>query len=142
VTVDAIDAGQFHNNLPLTLDLIDEQGNARGAKPSLPQVAPGRYRLDLDPSDRPLLALLKGPGGAAIDRSPLAGRYPREFDAVGNDRRAMRDLASRTGGAVIEPGSRAPLSLSRPRRDVPLTSWLATVGAALIAAGLVSWRLM
>jgi hypothetical protein len=141
VTVDAAGADQYLNGVRLTLKLLDEQGEARFTPAALAQVAPGRYQIELDPPARPLLAVLEGPGGVAIGRAAIAGRYPPEFDAIGNDRRAMRELANRTGGSVVETSDRGPLRLPRPRRDVPLTSWLATIGAAFVATGMIAWRL-
>ena len=75
-----------------------------------------------------------------MERVAVAGRFPPEFDAVGNDRRAMRELAERTGGAVVEPSQTGPLRLPPGTRDVPLTSPLAVAAATLIALGLIWWR--
>ena len=77
-----------------------------------------------------------------IDRMAVADRYAPEFDAVGNDRAAMRTLAAQTGGEVIEPDRITPIDFPRVReRAIPLTAPLAVLGAALIAAALVRWRL-
>jgi len=70
----------------------------------------------------------------------LAGRYPREFDAIGNDRAAMAELARRTGGRVIEPNDATPIHIQGAARNISLTSELASAGAALIALGFVHWR--
>jgi hypothetical protein len=70
----------------------------------------------------------------------LAGRYPREFDAIGNNRDAMRDLARRTGGRVIDPADMQPLDIKGPLRRIPLTSEFAFVGVAMIALALIHWR--
>ena len=76
-----------------------------------------------------------------IDRIAVAGRYPPEFDGIGVDRAALSELARRTGGRVIEPADVSPLVLPGPRRGRPLVAYLAALGALLVAAGLVRWRM-
>ena len=49
-----------------------------------------------------------------MDRIAVAGRYAPEFDAIGNDRSAMNQLARRTGGAVIDPAQTSPSSFIGP----------------------------
>jgi len=75
-----------------------------------------------------------------IDRFALAGRYDREFDAIGNDRDAMRELAQRTGGRMIEPADTQPLNIHGAEHRIMLTSEFAFVGVALIVIGLIHWR--
>jgi hypothetical protein len=76
-----------------------------------------------------------------LDRIALAARYPPEFAAIGNDEEAIRDLAARTGGAVIDPMQTRPIRFDFPREERPLTSWLALAAGLAIASGLVLWRL-
>ena len=78
--------------------------------------------------------------GRVIDRFAVAGRYPPEAEAIGNNRPAMDALARATGGAVIEPSHTAPLDFRWPTRAISLTAYLAAAGAALIVAGLLRWR--
>jgi hypothetical protein len=80
-------------------------------------------------------------GGSILDRIALAGRYPPEFAAIGNDENALRELAVRTGGAVIDPTQTRRIRFDFPREERPLSSWLALAAALAIASGLVVWRL-
>lgn len=142
VTVDATDGPRFLNGEALTLETRGAGGPSNGApdvKP-IPQTAPGRYELSLDAPRQPVIAAVRL-GPRILDTIAVAERYAPEFDAIGNDRSALSELARRTGGAVVEPGVARRLDLPRPRRPVPLVSSLATGGAALIAAGLVRWRI-
>ncbi len=141
VAVDATDdAGRYLNGLRLSLSQFNDMGEPRGPEVVLTQTGPGRYEWSGEPPSQPLVAILKADGNE-IDRAAVAGRYPPEFDAIGNDRRGMRDLAAHTGGAVVEPSHRGPLDLPRRTRDVPLASPLATTAAALLAIALILWRL-
>jgi hypothetical protein len=138
VVVDAVEGASYSNGERFTLELDDAAGAA--AKHAVPQAAPGRYELTLDAPRGPTLARLRH-DGRIVDARAVAERYAPEFDAVGNDRAALSALARRTGGAVIEPGVTRRLDdLPRLRRHVPLASALATAGAALVAAGLIRWR--
>jgi hypothetical protein len=138
VTVDALDRDKYLNGESVTLALVD--GVERERRQAVPQVGPGLYELALDAPAAPSIARLGIGGDRVIDQIAVAGRYPREFDALGNDRAALSDLAKRTGGAVIEPGVTRHLDLPTPRQSIPLASWLAAAGAAFVAAGLVRWR--
>jgi len=146
VAVDAVDGGRYLNGLELSLHLADAaRPDAPAQAQAIPQTAPGRYELALDAPRGPALATVRLAGAAgaapgAVDRAAVAGRYEPEFESVGNDRAALRELAARTGGAVVEPGDARPLDLPRPRREVPLAAPLAAAGAACVAAGLVWWR--
>lgn len=142
VTVDAVDADSGAlNGLPLALELRDATENGVGAATVLPipQTAPGRYEVTLESPQRPTFATLRHAGRVA-ERVALAGRYAPEFDRVGNNRAAMRELAARTGGSVIEPGETRPLRLPPEETFVSLTSLLAALAATCIAFALVWWR--
>jgi hypothetical protein len=143
VTVDAAQREEYLNGLQMAVELSDGIQTSGPAGPArtvaVQQAAPGRYSATFDAPSAPAIATLRV-GGRVIERIALAGRYPPEFDRIGNDRAAMRELARRTGGRVIEPGDNTPLSLPSPRRDVPLTSPAAAAGAVLVAIGLVRWR--
>ena len=140
VTVDAADKDEYLNNLPLTLELTDLPPTAARKTHAVPQSAPGRYELSLRAPDRPMLATVRHEG-QTLARRALAARYPREFEAIGNNLFNARELASRTGGAVIPPTKTTPIQFDFPTRAVSLTSWTAAAGALLLAAGLVRWRL-
>jgi hypothetical protein len=106
----------------------------------VPQVAPGHYEAAVDAPPEPALATLRQ-DGRAVERLAVAGRYPAEFEHVGNDRRAMRELAARTGGSVVEPSQRSPLDLgAQAHGGLALGPWAAALAAALLAAALVWWR--
>jgi len=141
VMVDAVDDGNFMNELNLRLDLVDPAGAAaEGASVPIPQVAPGRYEIELPAPATPRLAIVRL-GERIVARRAIAGRYAPEFDAIGTDRAALHTLAERTGGRVIEPSDTGPVQFNWPRRRVKLGSPLAAAGALLVAAGLVHWRL-
>jgi hypothetical protein len=106
---------------------------------ALAQTAPGRYEATLPPSPSPRVAAVIV-NDRVIDRSALSGRYPPEFDAIGNDRSSMNDLARRSGGRIIEPNERGPLALHGATRAFDLTSLAAVAGAALVGLGLFWWR--
>jgi hypothetical protein len=137
VIVDAVESGKFLNGLPIQLELLDDAG---AAKVQVEQTGPGRYEATFDAARNSRIATLRV-GNEVIDRASLPGRYPLEFDAVGNDHAAMRELAERTGGAVISPTDHGPIDFRWPRRETPLTSWICAAALALIGAGLVVWRI-
>jgi hypothetical protein len=140
VSVDAVRDGAYLNGDRLTLELFGPADDATAAKTlRVPQTAPGRYELSLDSPSRASFARVRS-NEQTLDTVALAGRYASEFDDVGTDRAALAALARLTGGAVIQPGVTRRLDLPRPRRLTSLVSWLATAGAALLAGGLVRWR--
>jgi hypothetical protein len=147
VVVEALDrsagaGAEYLNGHQLTLELSDLAGGSESAAPrtlAVNQSAPGRYEASIDAPAAPSLATLRQ-RGRAVERYAVAGHYPAEFERVGNDRRAMRELAGRTGGSVIEPSQQSPPNLPAPQRGADLTPWLAAAGAALLAAALVWWR--
>lgn len=132
VTVVAVDNGGFMNDLRLMLNL---DGKSR----PIPQTAPGRYELSF-PASRAAAVATITLGGALIDHRALAGRYAAEFDAIGTNRAVLQELASRSGGKIIEPSQRGPIDFRWPVRSVSLVPWLAALGGACIAGGLVHWR--
>ena len=148
VTVNATAPGDgggppsYLNALTLTLEVRDASGAGSAGSPhilTVPQVAPGRYELAAAAPSGPAFATLRSEG-RAVERVAIASRYPAEFSRIGNDRRAMQDLADRTGGAVIEPSATGPLPPSAGRRTVSLTSAFATAAAACLGAALIRWR--
>jgi hypothetical protein len=134
VRIDAIDNGTFLNDQHLSIDL-----NALSADVTIPQTAPGRYEIDLPAPRAPMTATIMS-DQHVLDRLAVAGRYPREFDAVGNDMDALRALATRSGGSVIEPSRHDPLEFPDTRRVTSLAALFAILGALLIAGSLVIWR--
>lgn len=140
VTVDAIDGKLFLNDQSLTLELVDAQEATTPTTRILPQTGPGMYQLALPAPRHPIFASVRH-NGRLLDQIAVAGRYAPEFDAIGNDHAAMHELANRTGGQVIDLRQSKPIDFHWPRRDLPLGSWLAGVGALFIALGLVRWRM-
>lgn len=140
VTVDAVDraATQPYINALRPMLVLGGDG-APQQSIALRQTAPGRYEASIPDLRSPRIATLIV-NDRVVDRAALVARYPREFDAIGNDRAAMRQLAERSGGRVIEPNETTPISVRWPPRQVDLTSMTATVGAALVALGVIWWR--
>jgi hypothetical protein len=125
------------NGLSPTLALTTVGGTTTSH--AIPQTGPGRYMLSLTaPRESSYVTVFES--GRVLDRFAVAGRYPAEFDGIGNDRIALASLAGRTGGKLIEPAARGPLQLPAPAGGTPLGAYFAAAGAALIAFGLVAWR--
>lgn len=141
VTVDALENGRFLNGLSLWLHLVGSDLEARGepARIRIPQVAPGRYQLAIDAPHQPAIALVYE-DGRIVDRMPIAGRYAREFVAVGNDYAAMRELAQRSGGAVVAPDNQSRLKLPGTHQRQSLVMYLCAGGAILLCLALIAWR--
>lgn len=140
VTVEAADGAQPLNGQSLSLETRAGTAGGTANAYDIPQVAPGRYQLAIEPPRQSLIATVRR-GQRVLDTIAVAERYAPEFEAIGNDRAALAELARRTGGAVIEPGVTRPLALTWPRRPVSLVSFCSTGGAVLVAAGLVRWRI-
>ena len=140
VRVDAADGKEFLNNEALSLWLVDDAPNPKPFVVQIPQSAPGRYEFSLPAPTNPNFASVQR-GHQVLDRISLPGRYPAEFDAIGNDIDAMNKLASATGGAVINPTDNRPIAFNFPREHLPLSTWLSLAAALFIASGLILWRL-
>jgi len=113
VTVDAAEKGEFLNGLAMTLEISGSDGTQTRA---LEQTGPGRYEATIESSRETRIASVKV-AGETIDRSAISGRYPPEFDALGNDHEAMRKLAEQSGGEVIWPGVRGRLIFTGRERQ-------------------------
>ncbi|MGE5612583.1 MAG: hypothetical protein ACM359_25265, partial [Bacillota bacterium] len=141
VTIDAVDGVKYLNGLALQLELSPSPPAATSSEQfPIPQTAPGRYQLAIPAPRQPVLATVRH-AGRVLDRIAIAGRYAPEFNAIGNNRVAMQELANRTGGAVIPPSQTRPIDFHWPRCEIPLTSYLAVMGFLFLAAGLLHWRL-
>ncbi|MCY2955007.1 MAG: VWA domain-containing protein [Planctomycetota bacterium] len=141
VTIDAVDGNTYLNGLSLELGISAPPPAASTPRVlPIPQTGPGRYALAVESPREPAFAAVRQ-GNRVLDRTAVAGRYAREFDAIGNNVEAMKELARRSGGRMIPPTQTKAIEFDWPTRDVPLTSWLATAGAMLIAGGLLRWRL-
>lgn len=139
VRVDAAQGGTYLNALPLRLELSDAENPEKVESHAIAQTAPGRYELSLPAPRRRMFATLLQ-NKSVIDRTSIAGRYAHEFDAVGNDYDALQALAARTGGKVIDRSWKRAIEFAFPRRELPLTPWLAILGATFLALGLTRWR--
>jgi hypothetical protein len=137
VTVDAADAGKFLNDLTITLTLA---GNGTKYGATLEQTAPGRYRASVDCPRESEIGTLRI-AGETIDRFAVAGRYPPEFDAVGNDHAAMAKLAQDSGGRIVWPRDSGRIDFHWPQIETPAGPWICLIGLILVSAGLVYWRL-
>jgi len=137
ITVDASENERFLNGLSFDVELSTLQGAA--VRSSFTQTGPGRYEATIPPSTEPRLAKVLLAGNE-IDRAPLAGRYPHEFDAIGLDQDALAALATRTGGRIISADQKTPIELPTRWERASLTPWLAALAAVFIAIGLIQWK--
>ncbi len=133
VRIDAHDARGYLNDQHLSLAFLS------GAKMPIPQTAPGRYEIDLPAPRLPMTASILH-DNTLLDRFAVAGRYAREFDAVGNDLDALAALAARSGGAVIEPTQHEPIELPDTRQITSMMAVFAIMGFVLVGLALVVWR--
>jgi hypothetical protein len=140
VRVDAVENGKYLNGLALRLELADAESADRASVVDIPQTAPGRYELSI-PAPRVRSFATVWHESRVIDRLAVAGRYAPEFEAVGNDYDALRTLARRTGGRVIDRAWSKPIEIPFPRRKLLLTPFLALGAAMALAIGLIRWRM-
>lgn len=132
VTVAAADQGAPLNDLAITLRRNDR------AMPFL-QVAPGQYRAAISRSGEPSIAIVEH-AGRVIGRRAVASRYAPEFDRIGNDLTALRALAARTGGRLIEPGDASPIEFPNAAEWRSTRAWLAAIGAVVLLLAIVLIR--
>ena len=138
VTVDAIDGQQYLNGLELRLQVLGADDTSR-EELLLTQVAPGRYEAVLPAPRRPAFATLWHEQ-RVVDQAAIAGRYAPEFDEVGTDADALRELAARSGGVVVAPSDAGPIDCRWPLAAVALRSVLAALAGAMIGLALVWWQ--
>src|SRR6185312_5887991 len=101
-----------------------------GAAPggvALTQTAPGRYEAWIASPRGSRLAEIKSEGDV-IARIELAGRYAPEFDSLGNDHKAMAELARRSSGRVVSPAELRRLDIKWPLAQIALAGPLAFSG--------------
>jgi hypothetical protein len=144
VQIDAADASPdtaepFLNGRNFRLELSAE-GSAPRQYP-LHQVGPGRYEMEVESPRRSMLATIRD-GTRVIERFAVAGRYAPEFDGIGIDRDNLEQLARQTGGRVIDPQESKPIDFRWPRREISLTSWVATGGMFLLLGALLWARIL
>jgi hypothetical protein len=133
----AADGSPYLNGLSPRLELSRPQEGTTVLP--IGQTGPGTYSAELPAPRQSTLATVRL-GGKVLDRIALAGRYAPEFNAIGNNRDAMNTLARTTGGLVIEPTQTTPIDFHWPVAYARIASQLALLGAALLAAALVWWR--
>ena len=90
-------------------------------------------------STRSTIAIVRN-GDRIVARHLIAGRYPREFDRIGNDLPALQRLADRTGGILIAPNMHGPIDFHWPEKAWSLGSWFAAAAAILIGIGCILRR--
>ena len=150
VRVDAIGTDStsqpgYLNGLAITLDRSAGSPAAAstlptsdtGAHQRLQQTAPGRYELTIPASGVATVVTLRQ-GGEAIDRIALPGRYAPEFDEIGINRAALDQLASQTGGRVIEADEDRRITFPHSWQAISLSPWLAGAAAMLLLVTLVA----
>jgi hypothetical protein len=133
VTVNAQDHGEPLNGAALQIQI------GPGDVVAIPQTGPGRYEIDLPSPRSPQIVSVRN-GAELVDQFAVAGRYPAEFNAVGNDDNALMELTKRTGGEIIEPTQHNPITFRDPRRTMPLASVMAALGAGFIAFSVLWWQ--
>jgi hypothetical protein len=130
VIVDAADSRRFLNDLPISLELAGEK-----AVP-LRQTGPGRYESVVGSSRDSRIGTVRT-GDEIIDRVSVAGRYPAEFDAVGNDHAAMAALSDLGSGQIIWPSDHQRIDFHWPIVATALGPWICTIALLMIASGLI-----
>src|SRR5205085_8454056 len=123
----------------LRLELADAENADRARIMDIPQTAPGRYELTI-PAPRARSFATVRHDARVIDRLAVPGRYAAEFDAIGNDYDALRTLARRTGGRLIDRAWNRAIEIPFPRREILLTPFLALASAVSLAVALLRWR--
>lgn len=129
------------------LTATDEHGPMNGLKPQLirgyhlrnfQQTAPGRYTAVMPRMDEPSTVMVRVKRDVVATQQ-IIGQYAREFDAVGNDRDALTELARTSGGAVIEAGDNRPIAFPIRREVKPMRTALlvSSIVAALAAVFLM-----
>lgn len=103
------------------------------------QTAPGEYTALLSRRPEATVATVRV-SGQIVARHAIAGRYPKEFDAIGNDRRALRTLAERTGGRVIDVGDHQPITFPGATEWRSTRATLSAIGCVLLMAAIVLLR--
>ena len=133
VRVTASDGSTFLNGLHLSM--------SRGAnmKP-LQQTAPGHYEASLAPSPEASIAIFRR-DDQIVARRAIGGRYPEEFDTIGNDRAALAAFAQRTGGRVVDAGDNRPLEIHGKVEWRSLRLVASIVGVVLGLVGLLLLRM-
>jgi hypothetical protein len=138
IKVTAIDHDQFMNGQPIKMEILDPQSGVIEHF-TIPQTAPGQYELSI-PSPRTSQLITLRNQTNVLKQFAIAGRYPAEFDRIGNNRDNLQALANRTGGAFISHGPVQPIQFHWPTRQFPLTSEFAFAGFAMISVGLIRNR--
>jgi hypothetical protein len=140
VSVNAMDHDQYLNGQSLTLEMKDPRSGSSIPQTTLiPQTAPGMYELIL-PAPRSSVFVTVRQQSRVLRRFAIAGRYPPEFDAIGNNVPNLKTLADRTSGSVIEPGPVHPIDFRWPTRRTDLAGELSIAGFVLIGSALISDR--
>jgi hypothetical protein len=142
LTVEAVDGPAPMNTLDLTADLTTWEG--RSASVALSQVAPGQYEADLPAPEAATAIRVRDAAGRVVWRGTVPETGGREFDALGADQAALRNLAERTGGRIVHDSAvSAWLRRATSEQDTPLWYWLLALAAgAMLTEWAVSriWR--
>ncbi|MDB5326196.1 MAG: domain containing CoxE-like protein [Phycisphaerales bacterium] len=121
----------------------DAHGPMNGLKPQLirrddirnfTQTAPGRYTAVMPRMYEPSIVMVRVKKDVVATQQ-IIGQYAPEFDAIGNDRDALAEIARTTGGAVIAAGDHRPIAFPIRREVKPIRTALLV---ASIAFGLAA----
>lgn len=137
LAVEAVDGLAPMNALDLVADMMTPEG--RSASIALPQIAPGRYEADLPAPEVAHAVQVRDDAGRVVWRGAVPETGGREFDALGADRAALRNLTERTGGRIVHDSAvSAYLRRARSAQAAQLWHWLLAVAAG---AMLLEWSI-
>lgn len=141
VSIDARTAAAYLDDQHFSLELAPQAEPSSASRSfAVEQVGPGQYALAISAPRAPAIATLRWEG-RAVERMAVAGRYPPEFEAIGNNHATLERLATQTGGQILSPAETRPIDFRWPARRVPVTSIFAILGALALGAALVDWKL-
>ena len=124
------------DGLSLTAEVMTADADA-ARKAAMLQIAPGGYEAVFSEAGGAAYVVVRDAGGRPVWRGSLGEGYPREYERLGADRKALRRLAELTGGRVASPEA-AGRAVARRRSRAYRSGWPYLVAFGLLAA-LLDW---